>query len=61
MYFNELVYIATNTHLEIGIDTMHQYVVGLATLRTMMHMLSYKLDRGAKSMYLNATETRVHF
>ena len=40
---------------------MHQYVVGLDALKTMIHMLSDELDRGAKSVYLDATEARVHF
>lgn len=61
MYFDELMCLATNTHLEISADTMHQYVVGPIALKTMMHMLSDELDRGAKSVYPNATEERVHF
>ncbi len=61
MYFNKLMCMVTSTHLEISIDTIHQYVASLATLKTMMHMLSDELDRGAISMYLDATKARVHF
>jgi len=61
MYFDKLMCIVTYTHLEISIDTMHQYVAGSATLKTMMHVLSNELDRGAKSVYPDATEPRVLF
>jgi len=61
MYFDELMRITTNTQLEISADTMHQYVVGPATLKTMMHMLSDELDKGAKSVYPDATKARVRF
>ena len=40
---------------------MHMYVVGLVSLKTMMHMLSNELDRGAKSVYLDAMEAMVRF
>lgn len=46
-YFDELMHIATSANLVISVNTMHYYVVGLATLKTMMHMLSKDLDRGA--------------
>lgn len=55
MYFDELMCVATSA------DTIHQCVVVLAALKTMMCMLSYELDRGAKSMYLDATEARARF
>ena len=61
MYFDELMHISTNTHLEISAYTMRQYVAGLTTHKTMMHMLLDELDRGAKLVYLDATKTRVHF
>ena len=61
MYFDDLMRIATNIDLAISVDTMHQNVVGLATLKTMMCMLSDELDKGAKSMCLDATKARVHF
>ena len=53
--------IATNTNLEISADTMHQYVGGLATLKTMMHMLLDELDRGARAVYPDVMEARVRF
>lgn len=40
---------------------MHLYVVGLTALKTMIHMLYDELDRGAKSVYLDAMEARVLF
>lgn len=55
MYFDEFMRIATNADLEINADTMHHYVIGPATLKTMMHMLADKLYRGAKSVYSDAT------
>jgi len=61
MYFDYLMHATTSTYLEIGIDTMHQYVVGSVELKTMMCMLSDELDRGAKSVYLDVTEARVFF
>ena len=61
MYFDKLRRVATNVNLEIGAHTMHLYVVGLATLNTMKHMLADELDRGAISVYPDATEARVLF
>ena len=39
-YFDELMRIATKKDLVISADTMNQYVFHLASLKTMMHMLS---------------------
>jgi len=61
MYFDELMGIATSTDLEIRVDTMHQYVFGLAAPKTMICMLSDELDKGAKSVYPDATEEIVRF
>ena len=61
MYFDELMHVATSADLEIGTDTMHQCVASPAALKTMMRMLTTELDRGAKSMYSDATEARVRF
>ena len=51
--------IATSTDLQMSIDTMHQYVVGPTVLKTIMCMLYDELDRGARSVYPDATEARV--
>jgi len=40
---------------------MHKYVVGPATLKKMMHMLSNELDKGAREVYPDAMEARVKF
>lgn len=61
MYFDELMHVATNAHWEINANTMHKYVDGLATLKTMMCMLANKLDIDAISMYSDAMVARVHF
>ncbi len=61
MYFDELMHAATNTNLEISVDTMHPYVAGLAALKNMMHMLSDELERGAKLEYPDAMKARVWF
>lgn len=53
--------IATNLHLLINEDTMHQYVVGLTALKTMTHMISEKFDSGARAVYWDAMEIRVMF
>jgi len=45
----------------INADTMRQYVVGLATFNTIMHMLSNELDKGAWEVYPDAMEARVRF
>ena len=52
---------ATNPDLPISADIMRKYVSGLATLRTMMHVLSDKLDRGARVVYPDAMEARFKF
>jgi len=61
MYFNELMHIATSTHLDISADSMHQYVASTTALKTMMCMLLDELDRGAKLVCPDATEERFHF
>lgn len=53
--------IATNAGLVISADTMHQYVTGPTTLKTMMCMLLDELDKGARAVYLDAIEERVCF
>lgn len=55
------MHIATIADLVISADTMHQYVVGTDALKTIMCMLSNELDRGAKSVYSDATEARDFF
>jgi len=55
------MHIATNLDLTISVDTMHKYVAGLATLKTMMCMLSEELDIGARAVYPDAMEARVKF
>jgi len=61
MYFDELMRVATNANLANSVETMHQYAASLAAPKTMMHILSDELDRGAKAVYADATEARVHF
>lgn len=61
MHFNKSMCMITGTHLKINTDTMHQYVSGLAALKTMMHILSNELDRGSILVYSNETEVRVFF
>jgi len=55
------MHIDTSENLVISAGTMHQYVVGPAALKTMMCMLSDELDRGARAVYPDAIEARVHF
>lgn len=38
-YFDELICIATSPNLSINADTIHKYVVDLAAMMTMMHIL----------------------
>lgn len=61
MYFNKLMCMVTSTYLEISTNTMYQYVTGPIALKMMMHMLLDELDKGAISVYLDATEARVRF
>jgi len=60
-YFDVSIRIATSTDLATSANTMHQYVVGLATLKTMMHILLDDFNRRAKPVYPDATEARVCF
>lgn len=55
MYFEKLVHIGTSTYLHMSANTMHQYVVGPTTLKTMMHILSGELNIGVKSVYRDVT------
>ena len=59
-YFDELMCIATSADLAISANTMHQYAISPVALKTMMHMLSYDLDRGPILVYPDAMEARVH-
>ena len=61
LYFNELMHTATSPDLPISADIMHKYVVGLTALKTMKHMLSDELDKGARAVHLDAMETKVKF
>ena len=60
-YFDELMCIATSPDFPINSKIMQKYVVGLATLKTMMCMLYDDLDRGAQIVYPNDMEARVRF
>jgi len=60
-YFDKLMCIATSPHFSISADLMHKYVASSTTLKRMMHMLSYELDIGARAVYQDAMEARVHF
>lgn len=53
--------IFTNVDLAISANTMHQYVTGPTTLKAMMCMLLDELDKGARVVYSNATEGKIHF
>lgn len=61
MYFKQLMSIATSADIQMSANTMHQYVSGLTTLKTMMHMLYNEFDRGAISVYLDEIEARFFF
>jgi len=60
-YFDELMRVATSPDFPISADIMHKYVTGSATLRTMIHILSDELDRGAQAVYSDAMEARFKF
>lgn len=55
------MHIATSLDLPISENIMHKYVVGLTTLNITMHMLSDKLDKGARAVYPDAMEVKVRF
>ena len=61
MYFEKLMHMASNTHLEINTNIMHQSVVAPTTFKIMLHVLSNELDRGAISVYSDAMKARVRF
>lgn len=60
-YFDKLIHIDTTVDVVISVDTMHQYFASLDVLKTMMCMLSNKLDRGARVVYPDVKEERVRF
>ena len=51
MYFDKLMHMVTNTHLEINIDIMHQCVVSSTVPKKTMHMLEDELDEWAEPMH----------
>lgn len=61
LYFDELMHINTSLDLPISANIMHKYISSLATLNTMMHMLTNNLDRGARVVYPNSMEGRFRF
>ena len=60
-YFDDLMRTATNPNLLISADVMRKYVASSTTLKTMMHMLTDELDRGARAVYPDAMEARFRF
>lgn len=49
---------ATNDDLELLTENMQKYVGGLVRVKTMLHMLQDELDKGSKTIYLEAMEER---
>ena len=60
-YFDELMHTATSPDFPISVDIICKYVASPATLKIMMHMLTNKLDRGARAVYPDAMEARFRF
>lgn len=60
-YFDPLMLMATSTDLHVSVDNMQMYIVGLTLLKTKLCILHDELDRGSKSVYLEAMEARVCF
>jgi len=52
---------ATNVDLKVSADSMRMHIISPALLRTKLHMLQDELDRGSKSVYLEAMEARASF
>jgi len=61
LYFDELICTATNPTFSISADIICRYIVGMATLKTMMCMLLDELDKGTQALYLDAMEARFKF
>jgi len=53
--------IATSPDFPINPDITHKYIASLGALKTMMHILSDELERGAREVYPNVVEARVRF
>ena len=53
--------IAASSNFLINAEIMRKYVFGLAILRTLLHIISDELDRGAQAVYPNAMEARFRF
>ena len=51
MHFGKLMHMTTNTHLKIGMDTMHQCVASSTVPKNTMCMLVDELDEGAEPMH----------
>ena len=49
-YFNKLMHMTTNTHLNISTDTMHQCDTSSTAPKNTMHMLANDLDEWAEPM-----------
>ena len=45
----------------ISVDTIHKYVASVVALKTMIHMLSDDLDKGAQAVYQDGMEAIVCF
>lgn len=50
MYFDQLMLMATNIDVQVSVDNMQMYIVGLALIRTMFRMLQDALYKGSKSV-----------
>jgi len=60
-YIEQLMREATSDELQLSEEKMQKYIGGLATLDTMLHMLQDELERGFRTIYLEAMEARAHF
>ena len=60
-YIEKLMRKATSDDLQLSKENMQKYIGGLATLKTLWHILQDELNKGFITIYPEAMEARVHF
>ena len=60
-YIEQLMCKATNDDLKLSTENMQKYIGGPTTLRIVLRVLQDELDRGFRTIYLEAMEARVCF
>ena len=61
MYIEQLMHKAASDDLQLSTKNMQKYIGGPTTVKIVLHKLQDELDKGFRTIYLEAMEARVRF